>query len=72
MKFISCNSRGFGGGGKFGVSREMIKKKNNVMICGVLEIKATSMNEDIVRRMWRSFDCCWAAVDAISGGGGLL
>lgn len=71
MKIISWNARGIGGGGKVGVIRDMVRK-HEVVFLGVVETKAASVSEVIIRKMWRSYDCNWAVVNAINGGGGLL
>ena len=71
MKFLSRNIRGIGGDGKVGVAGELVYK-NNISFLGLVETKSSSIKENLVRRIWGSYDFDWEVIDAINGGGGML
>ena len=74
MNIISWSIRGLGGGSKIGVIKKLVVEKR-VFFWGradLVEIKFSSIKENMIRRMWGDNEFKWATIDVVDVSRGLM
>ena len=71
MNILCWNIKGIRGSGKIGAARYFMLK-HKISFLGLVETKASSINDNMMQRLWGNFVCDSAFINATNGGGGIL